>query len=46
MTLSEAIPGSTYRVAGLDLTTELSRRLEALGMIEGRGSCAKSGGGP
>ena len=33
MTLSEAIPGSTYRVAGLDLTTELSRRLEALGMI-------------
>ena len=37
MTLSEAIPGSTYRVAGLDLTTELSRRLEALGMIEGSG---------
>ena len=37
MTLSEAIPCSTYRVAGLDLTTELSRRLEALGMIEGSG---------
>lgn len=37
MTLSEAAPGREYRVAGLDLTAELSRRLEALGMIEGSG---------
>lgn len=37
MTLSDATPGSTYQVAGLDLPTELSRRLEALGMIEGSG---------
>lgn len=37
MTLSEAAPGYTYQVAGLDLPTELSRRLEALGMIEGSG---------
>lgn len=35
MTLSEAIPGSIYQVAGLDLPIELSRRLESLGMIEG-----------
>lgn len=35
MTLSEAAPGSTYQVAGLDLPIGLSRRLEALGMIEG-----------
>lgn len=37
MTLSEAAPGGTYQVAGLDLPLELSRRLEALGMIEGSG---------
>lgn len=37
MTLSDAAPGSTYQVAGLDLPTELSRRLEALGMTEGSG---------
>ena len=35
MTLSDGAPGSVCRVAGLDLTTELSRRLEALGMTEG-----------
>lgn len=37
MTLSEASPGNTYQVAGLDLTIGLSRRLEALGMTEGSG---------
>ena len=37
MTLSDAMPGGTYQVAGLDLPLELSRRLEALGMIEGSG---------
>lgn len=37
MTLSDAAPGSTCQVAGLDLPTELSRRLEALGMTEGSG---------
>ena len=35
MTLSDVAPGSVCRVAGLALTTELSRRLEALGMTEG-----------
>ena len=35
MTLSDVAPGSVCRVAGLVLTTELSRRLEALGMTEG-----------
>ena len=34
MTLLDTVPGSTYRVEGLDLPVELSRRLEALGMIQ------------
>lgn len=33
MTLLETVPGNTYRVEGMDLPLELSRRLEALGMI-------------
>lgn len=35
MTLLDTSPGSSYLVAGLDLPLELSRRLEALGMIAG-----------
>lgn len=34
MTLLEGLPGSVYRVVDLDLPPELSRRLEALGLIE------------
>ena len=35
MTLLEGSPLSVYRVANLELPLELSRRLEALGMISG-----------
>ena len=35
MTLSDAAPGAICQVTGLDLPIGLSRRLEALGMIEG-----------
>ncbi len=35
MKLSDTAPGRLFYVAGLDLPNELSRRLEALGMIEG-----------
>lgn len=35
MTLLDGVPDSSYRVDALDLPLELSRRLEALGMIGG-----------
>lgn len=34
MTLSDAAPGSTYLVSGLELPLDLARRLGALGLIE------------